>query len=205
MKSWLAALIALTLLTACSAEAPPVQEEAPPAVEPAPVETDQQAIDRTRAAAKQLGGALKGRLVEEMGSAGPVAAATVCSTEAVSLTTTVAADSGVKVGRSSLRLRNPDNAAPDWVAAWLAEQGERKAEGVAGVARVDEVDGKRVARFVAPLAIEAPCLVCHGAAEGLSSDVRGLIAERYPEDAAVGYELGDLRGALWAEGEIATP
>ena len=212
MKSWLAALIALSLLTACPSEEPTTEPaattEAPSAEAPAVDEqasSDQIAIDRTRDAAKRLGGSLKQRLVAEMGEAGPVAAATVCSTDAVSMTSAVASESGVRVGRSSLRLRNPANGAPEWVAAWLAEQGERPAEGVTGLARVDEVDGRRYARVLAPLATEAPCLVCHGPKEGLASDVAGLLAERYPEDAAVGYQLGDLRGALWAESEIAAP
>ena len=56
-----------------------------------------------------------------------------------------------------------------------------------------------VARVLRPLAIEAPCLLCHGRREALAPGVEALLAERYPGDAATGYSLGDLRGALHAE------
>ncbi|MCP4449645.1 MAG: DUF3365 domain-containing protein [Myxococcales bacterium] len=29
--------------------------------------------------------------------------------------------------------------------------------------------------------------------------MRARLAARYPDDKAVGYEAGDLRGAIWAE------
>lgn len=204
------ALSLIALLAACAGPAPEPPEvgevDVAGAVQtPAPIPTAEQeaeAVARTRDAAKGLGGSLKAALVAELGGNGPVAAASVCSEQAVPMTAAVAAESGVVVGRSSLRLRNPDNAAPDWVMAWLAGQGERKAETSQGFARVDEVDGVAMARVLKPLPIEGPCLLCHGGSDALAEGIPELLAERYPQDQATGYALGDLRGALWAEGPV---
>lgn len=160
---------------------------------------EESALARATAGAGRLGSTLRARIVEAMGRGGPSGAVTVCGTEAQALTAKVREESGAAVGRSSLRLRNPANAAPPWVGAWLATQGERPAEGVSGLAGIAETPSGPVARVLRPIAVEAPCLVCHGPAESTPPEVRALLGEKYPTDRATGYRLGDLRGALWAE------
>jgi len=51
---------------------------------------------------------------------------------------------------------------------------------------------------------EGACLTCHGPTESIPEDVRAALRERYPDDKATGYAVGDLRGALWAE-SVTTP
>jgi hypothetical protein len=41
------------------------------------------------------------------------------------------------------------------------------------------------------------CLTCHG--ENLSDSISSKLSELYPEDRAVGYRAGDLRGVFWVE------
>lgn len=147
------------------------------------------------AAMKQLGGTLKGKLVETMKTEGPLAAVTVCNADAQGLTEQVAKDTGVQVGRSSLKLRNPKNAPPDWVKTWLeANEGKPAAEAQPW----SDVKFGMV-QSLKPLAVEAPCLVCHGPADQIPADVRDKLAAAYPDDAATGYAVGDLRGAIWAQ------
>lgn len=160
-----------------------------------PRETDEALLARTDRAATALATALRGRLTAAMREGGPAAAMEVCAREAQALVATTRRERGVTVGRSSLRLRNPADAAPDWVAAWLRAQGERPAAGVNGVRAVS---GDR-ARVLRPIAVEGPCLVCHGPPEAIPEGVRAALSARYPEDRATGYAPGDLRGALWAE------
>lgn len=150
----------------------------------------------------QLGRTLKARVVAAMAESGPVGALGVCATEAQALTRGVADSTSASVGRASLRLRNPANAGPEWVRTELERLGERPASGVAPIRTVTEADGRRVARFAGPIAIEGPCLTCHGPRESLAQDLRAALAERYPDDRAVGYALGDLRGLIWAEVEV---
>lgn len=161
-------------------------------------DAERTAIDRARRSAQQLGGTLKTRLMGAMAE-GPAHAASFCADNAELLSSGVAGETGVRLGRSSLRLRNPHNAGPDWVVEWLEEQGERPAAGVTPAMGVSD----DVARFVAPIAIEGPCLSCHGPAAGIDEAVRALLGERYPTDRATGYATGDLRGAIWAEAPIA--
>lgn len=158
----------------------------------------EQALAETEAAARKLGKTLKERLLSAVKEDGPAGAAEMCSAEAQGLTRKVAERTDVRVGRSSLRLRNPDNEGPAWVMRWLKEQGERKAKGVEGFARVADTPQGREARVLKPLAIEGPCVNCHGPRDQLPEGVRSVLAQEYPEDEATGYELGDLRGALWA-------
>lgn len=156
------------------------------------------ALVRANAAADHLATTLRARLLAAMREGGPVAAASVCADEAQALTRDAATSQGARVGRSSLRLRNPENAAPPWVAAWLEGHGERAAEGAQGFARVEE--GR--ARVLRPIAVEGPCVSCHGPSEAIAPEVASILRERYPEDRATGYSVGALRGALWAEVDV---
>ena len=155
------------------------------------------AEQRVQAAAKKLGAELKARLQAAMQQGGPDAAVRVCADEAQAITAQAQTED-VAVGRRSLRMRNPKNTAPAWVDAWLTEHGERPLEGLGP--RFEVVDG--TARFLRPIGVDAVCLLCHGPAESIQPSVKTLLAENYPDDAATGYALGDLRGVVWAETKL---
>lgn len=184
------AVVLALLVVGCDAPAEPRSVGATPADE---------ATARANAAADDLARTLRARRLAAMSEGGPALAVRVCADEAQRMAAEVAARHGARVGRSSLRLRNPADAPPEWVAAWLAAQGERFATGITGFARVE--DGQ--ARVLRPIVVEGPCLGCHGPAESIAPEVAALLRERYPGDAATGYRIGDLRGALWAEADLA--
>lgn len=189
-----ALFFAVALLAACRREpSPPVPAPAPAVA--APLAQDARALDAARAAAGRLGQTLRQRLTAAMSQGGPAAAARVCSTEAQTIAATIARESGVRVGRSSLRLRNPANDGPAWVTDWLRAQGERPAAGVTGIERVEG----SVARVLRPIPLEGVCVTCHGPADQIPAEVREVLSAAYPRDRATGYQPGDLRGALWAE------
>lgn len=170
-----------------------------------PSEADAAAITAAKTAAQTLGSTLKARVVASMQADGPAATLDVCHDEAPSLTAGVSEASGVKVGRASLRRRNPDNTGPDWVAAWLEQTGERKAAGIEPVVSVVDTEDGRVARFLAPIAVGAPCITCHGDKESLAAPIQAALDKHYPADAATGYAPGDLRGVVWAEAPVKQP
>ncbi len=152
-------------------------------------------------AASEAKRGLKKRLQSAMHAGGPVEAVTACNLQAPSVVADIERIRDVRVGRSSLRLRNPDNAAaPAWVAAWLEVHGANRADPDSTVAEVvTQADGTAVARVLHPLAVEPLCLTCHGPPEAVAAPVRERIAGLYPNDNAMGYAAGDLRGVLWAE------
>ena len=160
-----------------------------------------------RQAGETATAAVAGRLITELttalASGGPEKAVEVCHVKAQPLTreTPPGHPRITAVKRTSLRLRNPVNApdaaeraALDHVAG-LITRGEPAPALL--VQRVDTT-GKaepewRVYRSVF---IQPACLACHGSAEEQSPALRALLRERYPQDAATGYNTGDWRGFL---------
>ncbi|MGE0485116.1 MAG: DUF3365 domain-containing protein [Gammaproteobacteria bacterium] len=137
----------------------------------------------------------KQRLMATLSAAlaeGAPAAVERCHLEAPALAA-ASAPAGPRVGRTSDRLRNPDNGAPSWVAPLLAAYVEGRA---APVPRAVAVDAARWG-YVEPIVVKPPCLTCHGTA--LDDAVAAAIRQRYPADRATGYAVGDLRGVFWAE------
>ena len=186
-------MLTLLIFLACgSTPAPP--DPAPPAPPPpAPAEADP--VARADAAIGALGTTLQRRLKASMAADGPAGAVKVCSAEAQELTASIREESGISLGRSSLKLRNPRNAPPDWVRAWLQEHEGKPAR---EAQPSNELEAGTL-RAIRPIGVGAPCLACHGTKEQIPAAVRAHLHDAYPDDQATGYALGDLRGAFWAE------
>lgn len=182
------ALLVPCLVTtlACSREGPAAAEHAAaePAVDPAP-ELAREAVGRFK---RELKGALTAALTE----GGPTHAMTVCQREAPRLAA-AASSPGLAIGRATLRPRNPDNLAVGWkLDAYHAL--ERAADRATATYTAELPSGVFV--YAEPLVIDGVCLTCHGS---VGSDVAAALHERYPDDRATGYALGDFRGIAWAE------
>jgi hypothetical protein len=163
----------------------------------APVAITREGVEPQAAKADQAIGALRAKLLarvtEAMGQGGPAAAIEVCSAEALALTAEVGRASGVEVGRTSFRVRNPANAPRPWAAATVtAAEGMKAAD--AKPAFFDL--GDRVG-VLQPMPVGAVCVTCHGAQ--LQPEVEAAVKARYPSDRATGFTEGDLRGFFWAE------
>jgi hypothetical protein len=188
--------IAIAVAAVSSCKDPP-REEARQSGEPTAAQVA--ALQRAGAAAMDLARSLRQRLVAAIAQGGAVGAVEVCASEARAIAAAVASRSGVRVGRASLRLRNPANAPPAWVAAWLAAQGAGPAARSTPVSRIDAGPSGPVARVIKPIPAEGLCITCHGPREAIDPRVDEALRRSYPQDRAVGYRLGDLRGALWAK------
>lgn len=123
---------------------------------------------------------------------GPDSAVAACKVEAPRIAAELSVD-GVAVGRSSHKLRNPDNAGPDWVApildAYVATTGDLAPRSVS------LSEGR--SGYVEPILIQPLCLTCHGDVQDPALLER--IKTDYPEDRATGFALGELRGVFWVE------
>ncbi len=163
---------------------------------------DQQAAltDAARQTAAGLVKTLGGELKAAMTTGGPAHAIGVCKERAPQIALDAAAKSGFTVRRASPKNRNPKAVPDTWESAALASLEQRLAAGekpetLDMSAIVDTPDGK-LYRYAKALPTQAVCLNCHGAPDKLSPDVKARLAADYPDDKAVGYSAGMLRGIL---------
>lgn len=96
--------------------------------------------------------------------------------------------------RISLRNRNPANTPNELEKAILEDWEKTGRAQPTGYER----DGKIITLH--PIKIASPlCLNCHGKIEQMNPDIVKEIRRLYPNDLAVGYSLGELRGAFLSE------
>lgn len=163
---------------------------------------------RSSALADQLTNELKTELAAALQSGGPSAAIEVCRTRAPEIAARLSAQSGAKVGRTALRLRNPANE-PDFHERTIMERFARELAAAADPARpADAPEPVTEAKIEWPnlqaggvdhfymraIVMQPQCLPCHG--ETLAPEVAKAIQRHYPADQATGFAPGQLRGAV---------
>ncbi|RPH54046.1 MAG: DUF3365 domain-containing protein [Lysobacterales bacterium] len=185
MKGWRLGSVLMAAYAVCSG--------AEPAQAPDP---DLHAADR--ALAKQLATELKTALTKAL-QVSPESAIGVCKTRAPQIAAKISAENAVTIGRTSLRVRNPANAPSAWQREVLEEFQRRTDAGEVASAMeysaVIEADGYTAPRYMKAIVTEPLCVTCHG--QQLSPAVKQAIAAKYPADAATGFSVGDLRGAVY--------
>jgi hypothetical protein len=158
----------------------------------------QRAVDLAEKAIAELQTTLVGRLKAELGKGGPPAAVAVCRDEAQQLTASIGATHGLEMGRTSDRVRNPANTPRSWAATYVASwAGARAADAQPAVF---ELSGGRVG-VLRPIGTMDLCVMCHGPREAVQATIGDVLKTSYPDDRAVGFAPGDLRGWFWVETE----
>lgn len=189
--------VAVLVATGCSGEpepSPPTEEVVVTDVgwtELADSELgDEQQAQRQRAldAIQMTADRLMGELTTALDEGGPTAAIEVCSHRAPEISAAVANETGVMVGRTSFRLRNQSNLPPEWAVPLV----ERRAPEPVWLAGPDgELAG------LVPIRLRTECGMCHGPREEIPEEVLATLDDFYPDDEAVGFSEGDLRGWFW--------
>jgi hypothetical protein len=158
-------------------------------------------VAEARKVASQVPPKLLQVLSEEIAKAGPAAAMVVCRDKAPLMAKAASEQTGWTIKRVSLQNRNP-KAVPDaWERAALEEFDRRAAAGESPAtleksAAVTTDGGRTEYRYMKALPVQQLCLACHGKADELSPDVSQKLHTLYPDDKAVGYSLGQIRGAM---------
>ena len=154
--------------------------------------TPEQEVMRVQAreARDTLFSLLGGRLGNAMGTVGPASAISVCAEEAPVIAAEVSKRHGLAIGRTSFRLRNPDNEPPEWAKPMVAARVEQETylEGPEGELGV-----------LLPIPMNSLCVTCHGRSDQISTEVKEALALKYPNDEAVGFAPDELRGWFWVE------
>jgi len=155
-------------------------------------------VEEARALTRQFASELKMELKAAIDEGGPTNAVPVCREEAPGIAGQLSQRSGWALGRTALRVRNPRNAPSISERAVLMDFQARLAAGepakqIEHVAEVEE-GGQRFLHYMSAIPMAEVCTLCHGTEmdEGLQATIRAS----YPADAAMGFAVGDLRGAF---------
>jgi cytochrome c553 len=155
-------------------------------------------VTASRETAQEFMQTLKQELQAAMQEGGPVNAVSVCNLTAPAIASTYSIRNGWDVGRTSLKTRNPGNTPDAWERAVLVSFEERKRAGedpaMMEFYEVVSQDGSNELRYMKAIPTAPLCLACHG--QQLDSIVKTRIETLYPQDQALGYQEGDIRGAF---------
>jgi hypothetical protein len=165
---------------------------------PAP-KTIPELILAAREAVRGHSDALRVGLHEALKNGGPKAAIGACTSLAPEIDGRIAEQSGFEIGRTALKIRNPENTPDDWERAQLEAFVKKLASGADHKAlETHEVqttsEGQKLFRYMRPIMMGDACLACHGPA--VAQDVKAEIARAYNDDKAVGFTVGEMRGAF---------
>lgn len=147
-------------------------------------------LEEAKKAKQMLGSMLVKELTAAVEGGNFARGVEVCKEAAPKVADQVSEQYDVAVGRTSFKVRNPDNAPRAWAEPYVEE---RVKEDVVLMGPKDTL------AYLSPIKTAAVCLNCHGTAEQIPEDVQQMIAEAYPQDEATGFAEGDLRGWFWVE------
>jgi len=211
------ALVGLVALVACHRNAPQETDSpssltpTPPLATPTPPADPvaAAALARGQSIAAQAFALLSSNLSQAIGQSGLTNALAFCSDQALPLTDLVAATNQARIRRVTHKPRNPRSLATPAERLILDAYRVELARGNTALAPVVVSPDPITVTVYAPIVIANPlCLDCHGTPGAeLRPEVLAFIRRLYPQDAATGFRLGELRGA-WridlAVGEIRT-
>lgn len=137
--------------------------------------------------------ALSTELQNAMKSGGLDHALSYCNENAIQITDSLSSKYNVDIKRTSLKFRNPNNRPSPTEKRILHQLENKKNSGKDMMPQVIS-DGNSKTYF-APIIVQDMCLKCHGHQDEI--DNYAVIKELYPNDLAIGYKQGDLRG-MWS-------
>ncbi len=157
-------------------------------------EANEELSNQARQKIQSVAGALKSTLKKSITEQGPVEAIGACHLVAQK----ISANTGDhwQVSRTSLKVRNSINKPMPWVAQVLMDFERRKNNGE----KLDQMSHQEIRNgryyFIKAIPAKGLCLTCHGTS--VNAGVSAKLAELYPDDKAIGFKQGDLRGAFIA-------
>ena len=163
---------------------------------------DSDLLNQSRATSQGILKELGQKLQSAMADGGAVNAIGVCNTQAPEIAARVSSQNQVKLSRVGTRARNPVMGVPnDWQAKALAQfdaglaRGDKPAD-MEFSETVVKPDGSKEFHYAKPIMLQPMCVSCHGSSEQISPEVKAKLNALYPNDTAVGYLPGQLRGAV---------
>ncbi|MFN4762672.1 DUF3365 domain-containing protein [Gillisia sp. Q332] len=141
--------------------------------------------------------ALGEKLTEQMKLGGPDQAIPFCNVAAIPITQQLSEEFDVIIKRTSDKLRNPENK-PSERELEIINMYHKLISEEREMTPIVEVDKNNNKHYYAPIMLKVNCLACHGKVEEfVSLKTDSIIKSLYPNDKAIGYSEGDLRG-IWS-------
>lgn len=140
---------------------------------------------------------LSGQLQQAMKSGGVQEAVSVCQLAANPIVDSLSKVHQAEIRRTALRVRNPNNTATEAERGILqVYQSELEKKATPQPQLIALGNGQMA--FYAPIMAADLCLKCHGTVgETIQEEDYAHIQELYPDDQAIGFQAGDLRG-IWS-------
>lgn len=161
---------------------------------------DENVLAETRSVATRLVSTLGATLKKEIAANGTVSAIGVCNLVAPEIAASLSQQTNWQVGRVGTRVRNPNNQPNDWQQAALNTFAERASQGEKfeqmETYSVRQVNSKPMLLYAKAIGMQPMCVQCHGQSAQISADVKARLQTLYPADKAIGYNVGELRGAV---------
>jgi hypothetical protein len=157
--------------------------------------------EEARLLATQIVNQVRSELFKELDRTGPIRAIVVCKYSVPEITSSISRQSGMRVTRVALKPRNRALGEADpWEQKVLLDFEKRvakgeKADNLEFAEMVQEPAGKSL-RYMRALGMAQPCMLCHGPVSQISEGVRAQLASEYPNDKAVEYQIGQVRGGV---------
>jgi len=141
---------------------------------------------------------LAGNLKKAIAAGGVFHAIEYCNTEAMPITRKMEEKYGVKIKRSSLKVRNPQDRPDENERSLLLHFDSLATAGAPMTPAVRWLDDDHLL-YARPIMLnKGLCLSCHGeVGSAVSDSLYAFIRSKYPEDRATGYKLNDFRG-MWS-------
>jgi hypothetical protein len=193
MKKLLLGALSVSLLiwvVACSSENSSEKQDH---AEKANIEGDPKEIGQqiSTAAQQRLGK----QLMQAIEKGGHAYAVSYCRVEANSITDSVAREHNARVSRVSDQRRNPKNAANDQEMEYISYYKQALKNNEDWSPKV--ISSNDSYTYYTPILTQPLCLNCHGDPEtDIKEETLARLQSDYPQDQAVGYGLGEVRG-MW--------
>ena len=158
----------------------------------ASIQVSESDVARAAGALEPLKRELRNALIGALKKDGPERAIEVCQLRAPEISRSASTD-GAILGRTSHRVRNPENAPEEWMSVFLEGYLANPGEGEPRAVRLASGE----IGYVEPIHMKGICMQCHG--DRIKPGVKARLQALYPEDEATGFEKGGLRGMFWVK------
>lgn len=150
--------------------------------------------EQARSIAMQLQQRLGQELKAGIQAGGPRAGIQVCKERAPEIAAELSQQHGIEVGRTALRVRNPNNAPASIHRDVLEDFIDRLADDPNQVPETWVTTDSGERHYLRAIVMQPQCVLCHG--KMIGKPVQQALDEFYPDDQATGFAIGDLRGAF---------